>query len=83
MQGTFLHGNMASITAEISLECTDPKKIFESLEPEIQGTERFKVEIKPEQSALRLRVEATDVAAMKAALNSYLRLISIISEVDK
>lgn len=70
------------ISANIKLKVKDPKSLYKALEPDIEKTKQFNVEIKPKENLLSLNVKAKDISAMRAALNSYLRLISVIEELD-
>jgi tRNA threonylcarbamoyladenosine modification (KEOPS) complex Pcc1 subunit len=56
-----------------------------ALQPEVEqpSSERSAIEISGEASTLRMRIKASDVSAMRAALNSYLRWVeAIIDAVD-
>lgn len=58
------------------------KVVFEALLPEIKNpaTSRFKATLKCEENCLILLVEARDTAALRAALNAYLRWIAAVCE---
>ncbi len=58
------------------------EKIYESLKPELQATpsERSKVELKAEGGLLKLFIDAEDIISLRAALNTWLRLIKIAEE---
>jgi KEOPS complex subunit Pcc1 len=58
------------------------EKILESLKPELQATpsERSKVDLKVEGGLLKLFIEAEDIISLRAALNTWLRLIKIAEE---
>ena len=68
-------------TAEIRIELPNPDLVYKALEPEIKNTKRFEVKVSPEKEALKISVEAKDVTALKAAINSYLRLIELTANV--
>jgi tRNA threonylcarbamoyladenosine modification (KEOPS) complex Pcc1 subunit len=55
------------------------KVVLEALKPEIETstTPRSKVDLKAEGHSLVLEFEATDTSALRAAMNSYLRLIGV------
>ncbi len=57
-------------------------KVYESLKPELQASpsERSRIELKAEGSLLQLFIEAEDIISMRAALNTWLRLIRITEE---
>ena len=53
---------------------------LEALKPESKrdSTERARVELKTQEKKLRVIVEARDATALRAVLNSYIRLISVL-----
>jgi KEOPS complex subunit Pcc1 len=55
------------------------RPVYESLEPELQEipSERSKVNLELAGEALRLSVAAEDIVSMRAAVNTWLRLIRI------
>lgn len=55
------------------------KVVLEALKPEIETstTSRSKTDLKDEGHSLVLEFEATDTSALRAATNSYLRLIGV------
>ncbi len=58
------------------------RKAYEALEPELQASpsERSKIELKEEEGQLKLFIEAEDIVSLRAALNTWLRLIKITEE---
>jgi tRNA threonylcarbamoyladenosine modification (KEOPS) complex Pcc1 subunit len=57
-----------------------------ALQPEVehQSSDRSAIEISGEARTLRMRFTASDVSAMRAALNSYLRWVeAIIDAIEK
>ena len=70
------------ITCNLNIELENPKTVLKALQPDIENTERFEIEIKALQKHLNLQIKAKDLTAMQAALNSYLRLINTIKEVN-
>jgi len=56
--------------------------VFEALKPELQATpsERSRVELRSEVGLLKLFIEAEDIISLRAALNTWLRLIKIAEE---
>lgn len=71
------------IEKELFLAVKDPEAAFEALKPEVEGTARFDVEVEVEEKGLRLKISAKDPTAMKAALNSYTRLVKLINQVTE
>jgi tRNA threonylcarbamoyladenosine modification (KEOPS) complex Pcc1 subunit len=61
------------------------KVVLEALKPETEtsATSRSKVQIKAEGHGLVLKFKATDTSALRAALNSYLRLIGVAMNLQK
>lgn len=61
------------------------KVVLEALRPEIETsvTSRSKVQMKAEGSGLILNFRAKDTSALRAALNSYLRLIGVAMNLQK
>jgi tRNA threonylcarbamoyladenosine modification (KEOPS) complex Pcc1 subunit len=59
------------------------KVMLEALKPETRTrpTHRSKVQIMSEANSLTLNFEATDTSALRAAINSYLRFTSLVSNV--
>ena len=60
-----------------------------SLKPEVEqpSSERSKVTVDSGESIMEILIEASDVSALRAALNSYLRwvdaILDVISKMDK
>lgn len=54
-----------------------------SLLPEVErpSTERSMIRVRAEDDGLMIRIEASDVAALRAASNSYLRWVAAILDV--
>ena len=61
------------------------KVVMESSRPEIETSTapRSKVSLKVERQGLILKFNATDTSALRAALNSYLRLIGVAMNIQK
>ncbi len=57
-------------------------KAYESLRPELQASpsERSRIELSAEGGLLKLFIEAEDIISLRAALNTWLRLIKIVEE---
>ena len=57
-------------------------KAYEALQPELQATpsERSTVELKVDGGLLKLFIEAEDIISLRAALNTWLRLIKVTEE---
>lgn len=61
------------------------KVVLEALRPETEtsATPRSKVQMKAEGHGLILEFKASDTSALRAALNSYLRLIGVAMNLQK
>lgn len=65
------------ITAQVNIETENPQRVIDSLKPDMEDANRFSVKASASGNKLVFNIEATDVAALKAALNSYLRLVQV------
>ena len=70
-------------SGEIRIKIKNPDKVLKALKPDIEPARRFRVDLIAEKDNLILKVSSKDLSAMRAALNSYLRLIDTIKEVDR
>ncbi len=68
--------------AILRISSSQPSLLFESIAPEV-GREipRTRVEAEQEEDGLMLNINADDLSALRAALNSYLIWIRIIEDV--
>jgi tRNA threonylcarbamoyladenosine modification (KEOPS) complex Pcc1 subunit len=64
---------------------TQLKAVLEALKPETETstTSRSKVDMNTENQTLILDFRATDTSALRAAMNSYLRLIVVAIDLQK
>ena len=69
------------IKAEFSIKLENPKEAYEALKPDLENTERFSVKVTPKKGELYIQIDAKDLTAAGAAINSYLRLINTVKEV--
>jgi len=72
----FLHGKKM-ISAEVKIETENPQMVLDSLKPDMDDANRFSVIASTSGKSLVFKIEANDIAALKAALNSYLRLVQV------
>ena len=76
-----------SISAVAEIRVNSTKELAEviagSLKPEVQDpvSTRSKVEVVAEDDLIRINITASDLSALRAALNSYLRWVDAIFEV--
>lgn len=67
--------------ADLVFEMEDPEKVYQALKPEAEGElHRSNVRLILEENCLRLRIEGSDVVSLRAALNTWIRLIKIATE---
>ena len=70
--------------AEIKFSSSaDAEAAYVALNPEIGTARRFRAQLRREGQILILEVDADDLSALRAALNSYLRWISMIEKLQK
>ncbi|HIJ99338.1 TPA: hypothetical protein H1011_00755 [archaeon] len=72
-------------TTIIEVEADDADAIVSSLKPDLDDAIRFKADLRSEDGKIVLEFEARDAAAMRAAVNSYLKLVGMLvdSEPEK
>ena len=71
------------IKAEFSIQLKSPKEAYEALKLDLENTDRFKVKVEPRKNELYIQIEAKDLTAARAAINSYLRLINTVKEIEE
>ena len=69
--------------AEIKIECKNPELVKKSLEPDMENSETIKTELKTGKDYIGIRVESKKLSYLKAIINSYISLISMLMEADK
>lgn len=70
------------IKAEFKVSLKNPKAAYEAIKPDAKNTERFKVDLSINKNELLVKIDADDITAARAAINSYLRLINTLKEVE-
>ncbi|MHA1604733.1 MAG: KEOPS complex subunit Pcc1 [Candidatus Freyarchaeota archaeon] len=77
--------NTARGIVEIVLPPDLSKVVFKSLSPEIitSPKERHRGKLKRDGDIISIEIEAEDTVALRAALNSYLRLLKIILGINE
>ena len=77
--------NKARGVVEIVLPPSLLKVVFKSLSPEIitSSRERHRGKLKRDGDIISIEIEAEDTVALRAALNSYLRLLKIILDINE
>ncbi len=71
------------ITAQFKISLENPKAAYEAIKADKEDTERFKVELFVSKNELHIKIDAQDITAARQAINSYLRLINTLKEVEK
>ena len=70
--------------AEIEIEVSDPQVIISTLKPEIEEEiSRIRIEMTARPGAIKILIEAEDTSALRAALNSHLRLIDLAMKINE
>jgi len=61
----------------------DAEAAYVALEPEIGHSRRFRARIRRDGCIIVIDVDADDLSALRAALNSYLRWVAMIEKLQK
>lgn len=61
----------------------DAEAAYVALKPEVGTARRFRASLSVDGNKLILDVDADDLSALRAALNSYLRWIALIEKLQK
>ena len=70
----------ATVVAE---ELKDPEAIWRALLPESGRAKRFESKVKRENGRVIIEIRAADPTALRAAINSYLRLLILLGDVEE
>ena len=65
----------------LRLECKKPEIVKKSLEPDIKNTESLHTEIKADKKFVEINVKGKKLSHLKAIINSYLSIISMLNEI--
>ncbi len=71
------------IKAELCIKLKNPKEAYEALKPGLESTDRFTVKAEARKGELHIEIEAKDITAARAAINSYLRTLNAMKEVEE
>jgi KEOPS complex subunit Pcc1 len=67
--------------ADLVFEVDDPDRVYEALAPEsLEQVQRSEIRLETCEGGLRLTVESEDVVSLRAALNTWIRLVKIAME---
>ena len=68
-------------SADLVIPADDADEIFQALRPELEDElQRSKVSLTAGQGFIRLKVDGDDIVSIRAALNTWLRLVKIAFE---
>jgi len=68
-------------SADITFEVDEPDRIIRALAPEAEdAVQRSEVRLETCEGGLRLTVESEDLVSLRAALNTWIRLVDIAME---
>lgn len=69
--------------AELIIDAADPSRLVRALQPEmVDELHRGSVDLIPGKTHIKLLIESDDVASLRAALNTWIRLIKIGLEIE-
>lgn len=69
--------------ANLKLKCKDSELIKKSLDPDIENSEEIKTGIKAEKGLVEINIKCEKLSHLKAVINSYISLISMLLEEEK
>ena len=65
---------------ELRFECKNPAAAKKALEPDVKDDDDAQTELKVEKAALRIRLKSKKLSLLKAIINSYISIISMLGE---
>lgn len=68
--------------ANIEIECRNPETVLKSIEPDIEKSEKFDVDLKIKENKINVEIKAKDFTGLLAGINSYVRLIKVANEIS-
>ncbi|MBI2084795.1 MAG: hypothetical protein HYT70_04275 [Candidatus Aenigmarchaeota archaeon] len=69
--------------ATLKLKCARPETVKQSLEPDIRNDEIVQTEMNAEKDTLSIVIKSKKLNYLKAVINSYISLVSMLEEVEK
>jgi KEOPS complex subunit Pcc1 len=70
--------------ADLAFEVDDPEKVYNALAPEAEDqVQRSEVRLETCEEGILLCIESEDVVSLRAALNTWIRLVKIALEMVK
>jgi KEOPS complex subunit Pcc1 len=71
-------------SADLAFEVGDPERVREALAPEaLDQVQRSEIRLETCDEGIRLCIESEDVVSLRAALNTWIRLVKIALEMVK
>ena len=70
-------------SAKLEIPCKNPEHIKKSLEPNIEKDSSVKVSIKAKKGSLEMEIETEKLSYLKAVINSYLSIVSMLLEMEE
>lgn len=68
-------------SADLVFEVADPDRVYQALAPEaLDQVQRSEIRLETCEGGIRLYVESEDVVSLRAALNTWIRLVKIAME---
>lgn len=67
----------------LKINCKNSELIKKSLEPELENSEKVKTRIKTSKNYIKINIKSKKINHLKAIINSYISLISMLLEADK
>ena len=65
---------------ELRFECKNPAAAKKAIEPDVKNDNDAQTELKVEKAALRIRLKSKKLSLLKAIINSYISIISMLDE---
>lgn len=69
--------------AILTLKCSKPELVKQSLEPDIKNDETVKTVLNVKNDSLEIVIKSTKLNYLKAVINSYISTVNMLEEVDK
>ena len=67
--------------ADLVFEVDDPERVYNALAPEaLDQVQRSEIQLETFEGGILLSVESEDVVSLRAALNTWIRLVKIAME---
>ncbi|MBU3905099.1 MAG: hypothetical protein KJ906_03050 [Nanoarchaeota archaeon] len=69
--------------AKIEIECKEPQKVINSIEPDMDQNEKFEAKLETDDNKIKLTVKSDEISGLLAGINSYLRLIKTTNDLEE